>query len=210
MKILVVGASRGTGKFTVAEALARGHSVTALARSPAAIGIEHENLRTHSGNALDPKTMDQVVRGHDAVIIALGASPAAMRKPLTLYSESTRLCIDAMKLHHVERLVVLSARGAGDSASLMNPFVRWIARSVILRHNYDDHDRQEKLAMESGLQWVIARPSGLTNGKAKRKFKAESELRDVPGFVSRADVAVFLVDAVESDKWVHKAVMIGG
>jgi putative NADH-flavin reductase len=209
MKILVVGASRGTGLFTVKEALARGHEVSALARNIESLP-DHPSLHELRGNALDTGDVTAAVRGQDAVIVALGASPLAMRKPLTLYSESTRLVIAAMKEHGVRRLVVLSARGAGDSAQLFNPVQRLVVRHVLLRHNYDDHERQEQLAKESGLEWVIARPTRLTNGPAKRRFKAESEQRAVPSSISRADSAVFMVDAVEDDRWVRKTVLLGG
>jgi uncharacterized protein YbjT (DUF2867 family) len=205
MKLLVVGGSRGTGKLAVEEALARGHEVTVLARTPQTLGT-----RTIVGNALDAAAVSEAMRGQDAVLITLGASPSAMRKPLTLYSESTRVAIEAMKAHDVRRLVVLSAHGAGESAQLMNPVVRAIARRVVLRHNYDDHERQEQLAIESGLEWVIARPARLTNGKAKRQFVAEPGLRPVPGSISRADTAVFLVDAADTDRWVRQTVLLGG
>ncbi len=73
-----------------------------------------------------------------------------------------------------------------------------------------DHDVQERLAQESGLDFVIARPTRLTNGKAKGKYVRTAELISVPSTISRADLADFLVEACESPTWVGKAVQLGG
>ena len=73
-----------------------------------------------------------------------------------------------------------------------------------------DHGVQEQLVMASGLEWVIARPSGLSNSPASGKSVATTELRKVPSMISRADVADFLVKATESDAWLRQAVHLGG
>lgn len=210
MKLLVVGASRGTGRFTVEEALKRGHRVTAFARQPEALGIQHPELRLISGSALDREAISGAVAGQDAVIVALGASVGAMRKPLQLYSEGTRLVIEAMKAHAVKRLVVLTARGTGDSVTAYNPVLRLFVRRLVLKHNFDDHDRQEALTRESGLDWIIARPSALTNGPARGRYRMETDVRPIPATISRADVAAFMVDAIERDTWLRQAVLLGG
>jgi uncharacterized protein YbjT (DUF2867 family) len=41
MRILVIGASQGTGALAARAALARGHDVTAFARSPEKLGDQH-------------------------------------------------------------------------------------------------------------------------------------------------------------------------
>ena len=64
--------------------------------------------------------------------------------------------------------------------------------------------------MASGLDFVIARPTRLTNGKAKGRFVRTTELISVPSSIARADVADFLVLACESPTWVGKGVQLGG
>jgi len=66
------------------------------------------------------------------------------------------------------------------------------------------------MTRESGLDFVIARPTRLTNGKAKGDYVRTAELIRVPSTISRADVADFMVDACESPTWVGKAVHLGG
>ncbi len=149
--------------------------------------------------------------GHDAVIIC--ASPTSLgtikEKP-DYFSRGTKYCIDAMKEHGVKRLVVLTAHGVGDTKPVASWFQRTFLIGGLLKGFFRDHDVQERMTQESGLDFVIARPTRLTNGKAKGKYVRTAELISVPGSISRADVADFMVEACESMTWVGKGVQLGG
>jgi uncharacterized protein YbjT (DUF2867 family) len=211
MRILVIGASKGTGAAAVQIALEHGHDVTAFCRSPQKLGIAHPKLRPSAGDFHDPASVAAAVPGHDAVILtASAASLGAFKENPTYFSGGTRNVIDAMRASGVKRLAVLSALGAGESRRLAGFLVDKLLISWILKVPFEDHERQEKLVRESGLEWVIARPSRLTNGPARKKYLKLQEVAPVPGAISRADVADFLVEAVETDRWVGKAVQLGG
>src|ERR1700690_421286 len=168
MRILVVGASQGTGALVVEEALKRGHLVTAFARNPQRLSLDNPNLTRSSGNFHEMESVKSAVPGHDAVIITASAtSLRAFKDNPNYFSLGTRHVIEAMKEHDVKRLVVLSALGAGESAKLMNVFLRTLVIGWLLKIPYEDHVRQEQLTKDSGLDWVIARPSRLTNGPAR-------------------------------------------
>ncbi|HEY3668005.1 MAG TPA: NAD(P)-binding oxidoreductase, partial [Polyangiaceae bacterium] len=126
------------------------------------------------------------------------------------FSQGTRYTIDAMKQHGVARLVVLSALGTGESRQLMSWFLDKLMISWLLKVPYQDHERQERLVMDSGLDWVIARPGRLTNGPAHSSYRTETEIKPVPSSISRADVADFLVRAATEDRWLRHAVQLGG
>ncbi|HEY4103719.1 MAG TPA: SDR family oxidoreductase [Polyangiaceae bacterium] len=210
MKILVVGASQGTGALAVKEALKRGHTVTAFARSPERIGVEHAQLTLKKGDFHRAEDVRAAVREQDAVLITAAPNKLKIFKEHPHYfSEGTRFAIDAMKEHGVKRLVVLSAAGTGNSRNHA-PFVfDKILIPLLLKIPYQDHERQEALVMASDLDWVIARPTRLTDGAAEHRYKKEIDGR-VPNSISRADVADFLVDAATSDNWLKKAVTLGG
>jgi FlaA1/EpsC-like NDP-sugar epimerase len=72
MRLLVIGATGGTGRELVQQALAHGHQVTAFVRDPARLQIEHANLRVAKGDVLDYATVEAAMRGQDAVVSALG------------------------------------------------------------------------------------------------------------------------------------------
>ena len=211
MRILVIGASQGTGALAVAEALRRGHSVTAFARHPQRLSVESPNLTRTPGDFHQMASVQAVVRGHDAVIITASAATfKAFRDTPNYFSLGTRYVIQAMQEHGVRRLVVLSALGTGESARLLNPIVRTLVVSWVLKIPFADHARQEQLVRDSGLDWVIARPGRLSNGPARQQYEKQSTLTPVPASISRADVAEFLVEATETDQWLRQAVQLGG
>jgi uncharacterized protein YbjT (DUF2867 family) len=211
MKILIVGASRGTGAESSKAAVARGHQVTAFARNPDALAFESERLTKHRGDFHDSASVDDAVRGQEAVIVtASSTSLRGFRENPTYFSEGTRYVIESMQKRGVRRLAVLSALGTGDSRPLLPWVFQKLVVSFLLKVPFEDHERQEQLVRESGLEWVIARPSRLTRGPARRRYVARSGLERVPASISRADVADFLVKAVEGDTWAGQAVQLGG
>lgn len=211
MKILVLGASQGTGALCVKSALARGHAVTAFARSPQKLVLEHPQLTRVTGDFHDASSVTNAVAGHDAVIICASAtSLKGFKEKPDYFSRGTRFCIEAMKQHGVKRLVVLSAQGAGDSVATANWFLKTFVINGILKLAFADHDVQERLTRESGLEYVIARPPRLTDGPAKGRYVTSTTLGKVPSAISRADLANFLVEACESTTFVGKDVLLGG
>jgi uncharacterized protein YbjT (DUF2867 family) len=210
MKILVLGGTRGTGRQTVESALTRGHQVTVAARNPSAMDLRHPSLRVMKGDVSDASSLAPAVAGQDAVIFAVGATLEALKKTPTVFSDGTRNTIEVMKRAGIRRLVVLSSHGSGDSSASGGFILMRVLKPLLLAPYYDDHDRQEALVRPSDIDWVIVRPSMLTNGAAKGKYRIV-EQPGAPGMmISRADVAEFMVSAVETDKYVRKAVSIGG
>ena len=211
MKILVIGASRGTGALCVKSALAKGHAVTAFARTPAKLELTHPALTKVAGDFHDAASVRSAVVGQDAVIIS--ASPTSLsgiKEIPDFYSRGTKHCIDAMKELGVKRLVILTAHGVGDSQPAASWFQRTFLIGGLLKGFFQDHDVQERLTRDRGLDFVIARPTRLTNGPAKGTYVRTAEVVSVPGSISRADVANFMVEACESTTWVGKAVHLGG
>jgi uncharacterized protein YbjT (DUF2867 family) len=211
MNILVVGASKGTGALCVKSALGQGHAVTAFARTPAKLELSHPRLTKVAGDFHDAASVVTAVKGHDAVIIcaSVGALSDFKAKP-DYFSRGTRHCIDAMKQHGVKRLVVLSAQGAGDSIATANWFLRTFVIGGILKLAFRDHDVQERITAESGLEYVIARPTRLTDGPANGRYTKTAALVKVPSAISRADVADFLVESCSSTAFLNQAVQLGG
>jgi uncharacterized protein YbjT (DUF2867 family) len=210
MRVCILGASRGTGAECVRAALGRGHDVTAFARSPEKLVLEHPRLTRLKGNFHDRLSVEGAVREHDAVIVTASTGLGSFNANPNYFSQGTGYAIDAMKAQGLRRLVILSALGAGESRRLMNVVLRTLLVSLLLKGPYEDHERQEKLVMESGLDWVIARPGRLTDGPAKKKYVKTAAIEPVPSSIARADVADFLVTASEVDTWVRQAVQLGG
>jgi uncharacterized protein YbjT (DUF2867 family) len=195
-KVLVIGASHGIGLETVRAALRAGHSVRALARSAASIPIQDAGLDKVSGNALDRDTIQNALQDIDVVIQTLGVdfSPRVIFEGTTLFSESTRILVDAMKTAGLKRLITVTGLGAGDSRGHGGLLYNAVVFPLLLKRVYDDKDVQEWIVKSSGLDWTIVRPGLLTNSPATGRYRVLTASKDWRfGAISRADVADFLV-----------------
>jgi putative NADH-flavin reductase len=199
-KVLIIGASHGIGLETVMAALRAGHSVRALARSAASIPIQDANLTKVAGNALDPDTIRSALRDIDVVIQTLGVdfSTRLIFKGTRLFSDSTRILVDAMKAAGVRRLITVTGLGAGDSRGHGGLLYDAIVFPLLLKRVYDDKDVQEWIVRSSGLDWTIVRPALLKDRAATGSYRVLTAPRDWRfGAISRANVADFLVRQVD-------------
>ena len=199
-KVLIIGASHGIGLETVRAVLRASHSVRALARSAATIPIQDANLDKVSGNALDPDTIRNVLRDINVVIQTLGVdfSPRLVFEGTRLFSESTRILVDAMKTTGVKRLITVTGLGAGDSRGHGGLLYDAIVFPLLLKRIYDDKDVQEWIVRSSGLDWTIVRPGLLTNRSGTGRYRVLTTSKDWRfGAISRVDVADFLVRQVD-------------
>ena len=198
-KVLVIGATRGIGLETVKAALRSGHSVRALARSAARIPIRDADLDKMSGNALDRDIVQNALRDVDVVIQTLGVdfSARVIFAGTTLFSESTRILVDAMKTTGVKRLITVTGLGAGDSRGHGGLLYDAVIFPLLLKRVYDDKDVQEWIVKSSGLDWTIVRPGLLTDRPATGRYCVLTASKDWQfGVISRADVADFLVQLI--------------
>jgi len=206
-KILVLGATGGTGRLIVREALARGYEVTVLVRS-AEKARDLKGAHVIVGDARDEATLRKALNGQDAAISALG-TPASPFREVTLLSTATRLLVNAMKAEQVSRLVAITGIGAGDSAGHGGFLFDRLIFPLLLRKVYADKNRQEAIIRDSGLDWVVVRPSVLNDKPGGHALRA---LTDLTGFhggtIARADVARFVVDQVSDDSFLHRAPLV--
>jgi putative NADH-flavin reductase len=199
-KVLIIGASRGIGLETVKAALLAGHNVRALARWAASIPIQNAALDKVSGNALDSDTIRNALKDVNVIVQTLGVDiyPRAIFEPTALFSQSTRILVDAMKAAGVKRLIAVTGLGSGDSRGHGGLLYDAVVFPLILKRVYDDKDVQEWIIRSSGLDWTIVRPGLLTNRPATHHYRVLTAPNDWRfGMISRADVADFIVQQVD-------------
>ena len=151
--------------------------------------------------------MRSALEGVDAVIFALGMPAGLTRllRPVTVFSRSTEVLVDEMEKNGPKRLVVVTGFGAGESRSAMNPLEEF-GHNALLGRAYADKSVQEKIIERSSLDWTIARPAILTNGRATGRYKVLTTLESWRnGLISRSDVAEFLVERALDRENLHEA-----
>jgi len=204
--VLIIGASKGVGLETTRQALEGGHQVRALARSAAGIRLSDKKLEKIQGDALNRRDIEAALDGIDVVIQALGISSLGdLLRPVSLFSDATRVLVSAMEGKAVKRLICVTGFGAGDSRASISCFQR-LPFQIVFGRAYADKSVQERMIKDSSLDWTIARPGVLTNGRRTGRYR----ILDEPsawrnGVISRADVADFLVRQIEDRSCLRKA-----
>ena len=204
MRVLIIGASKGIGLETTRQALDAGHLVRALARSATAITISNPSLEKMRGDALKIEDVEMALVGVDVVIQTLGVGLGDLFRPVHLFSDATRVLIEAMRSLGVKRLICVTGFGAGDSRESISCLQR-LPFQIVFGRAYDDKSLQEKMIKESELDWTIARPGVLTNGPQTGNYQILSEATQWRnGIISRADVAEFLVRQIGDQTYIRK------
>ena len=198
VKITVVGGSKGTGARLASLAAAAGHEVTVLSRS----GTAPAGVRALAGDAADPSVVSGAVADADAVVVTVGGAKGVRHQRTAV----TKAVIKAMQQAGVRRLVVQSSLGAGDSSSQLPGPLGLITR-VALAKPLADHNGQEAAVRDSGLDWTILRPTGLTDKEPAgtwRSFEVGSDGK-LGGSIPRGDLAACMLQALTDDSTVGKA-----
>jgi uncharacterized protein YbjT (DUF2867 family) len=205
MKVLVLGATGGTGRLIVRDSLEKGHSVVALVRST--VGADLPGADLIEGDARNEIILERALDGCDVVVSALGTG-MGLRK-VTLLADATRALILAMARSGVRRLVCISALGVGDSRGHGGFVFDRFFQPLLLSQAYKDKDRQEAAIRASSLDWVIVRPGMLTNDPARGSIRAIVDLAGIKGGkISRVDVARFVVEQLVSTTWLKQTPLL--
>jgi uncharacterized protein YbjT (DUF2867 family) len=217
MKVLVVGATGGTGRATIEALVKRGHRVTAFSRHAESLEPKSDRVTLLNGDATKPEDVDRAVAGHDAVIITLGITENPIRvrlfgaagTPNDVRSAGTRNVIAAMRKHGVKRLVVQSSYGVGETRGGL----RWVDNlffNLLLKPQIADTEVQELEVRDSGVDWVLAQPVHLTDDDSDDMPFASAHGQVHGWNISRKGVAEFLALAAQVPEYVGQSVALSG
>jgi putative NADH-flavin reductase len=187
MRLLVLGATGGTGIEIVRQALKHGHEVTAFVRSPERLGYLRDQIRVERGNPLNTDALTRVIPGHDAVLSAFGPRVPISKADEHLLRDFAHGLIPAMESASVKRLIVESAAFLFRDAVIPPAYlIGKLFFSGVVR----DQSDMETIVMKSGLDWTIVRPPRLTGGSATGKVRIRyGHLPQFSFSIGRADVA---------------------
>ncbi len=206
-RLLILGATGGTGRSLVAQALEQGHHVTALVRDPSRLGSLRDRVDVVQGDCTrDDELLSEAVRGKDAVISALGVGKSFDSR--NLIGTCMPRVVNAMQVNGVHRLIHLSAFGVGDTLSQI-PFVPKLFVRTLLRGIYRDKAAGEKAIHGSSVDWTVVYPTGLSDRKGGEAIRSGEQLA-LRGFptIARADVAAFLLSQLSDVRFVRRNVLV--
>jgi uncharacterized protein YbjT (DUF2867 family) len=184
MNLLVLGATGRTGRLVVEQALAAGHTVTALVRSPQKLTTDNSKLRVVIGEATDASAVSRALQGADAVISTLGGNGSVI-------ADSTQAIVAAAREAGVSRVVMLSSwvveRDRMDAATRL---FTGIAMGSVIK----DKNAGEQVLRRSDLEWTIVYASLLTDRPADGSVAVlpDEAKRRMSQKISRADVAAWI------------------
>ena len=170
MKIALFGATGRVGKEVLKQALAAGHEVVALVRSPEKLA-GHDKLTIIQGDVRDAAAVSQAISGVDVVFSALGTDKT------TTLTEAVPEMIGAMKEAGINRIVTIGTAGILQS-SIEPEKLRYEAGDTNRRLTFaaEEHHKVYDMLRASGLAWTIVCPTYLPEGEAVGNYRTERDL----------------------------------
>ncbi|MEI7643061.1 MAG: NAD(P)H-binding protein [Chloroflexales bacterium] len=204
MRIVLFGATGGLGGRALAEALARGHTVMAVVRDPSRLTLSHRCLAVVSGDVRDAHAVAAAIIGHDAVVSCIG--PGRLDASRDVISLGMAAMLAGMAASGVRRIVAVAADGILQDAA--ETLLRDAPGYPPPLHAISaEHLRAYELLLASGARWTLACPPTLMSGAGTGGYRAERDYLPEGGTrIAQADVALFILDELESGAFVGSRV----
>ncbi|HEY0202439.1 MAG TPA: NAD(P)-dependent oxidoreductase [Burkholderiaceae bacterium] len=211
MHIALIGASGFIGSALLAEALARGHQVTAVVTRPEKIG-PHAQLTVRKVDVLATDDLAAVLRGHDAVLTAF--SGHAQPDILAYYLRGFGSIVTATRQAGVPRLLAVGGAGSLEVA----PGVQLLDTPQFPdAYKPTAEGARQALALlrtETALDWTLLSPSAeIFPGERTGHFRLGGDqlLADAQGKsrISVQDYAVALIDELEKPRHSRQRFTVG-
>jgi putative NADH-flavin reductase len=201
--LFILGATGKTGTQLLDLSLARGHSVTAFVRSPQKITRSEPALAVIGGDPRKAPSLAEAMRGHDAVLSALGPRPTEALTGSTLLRETAATTLEAMQSAAVERLVIVSSAMLYPSRQIPYVLSRWI-----LAPHCRDLRAMEAIVCGSPAQWTVVRPPRLLERRDERYEVASDGQPPAHAVLSWRALAAFMIESAESGRYRRSVVGI--
>ena len=211
MRVTIFGANGTTGSLLTDRCLAAGYEVTALLRRPEKFARRNDVIAVQ-GSVFDVGDVERALEGADVVLSALGAhSPLRNENVLP---RAVPAIIAGMENVGITRLIALGSAGARqDSLKHQPAWRRWLVENILYRTvlKWPVHEQvvQYRLLEASTLDWTMAMPGMLTNGKPRGRYRIDAEALPPNGAsIARADVADFMMQQIEGHDWLRSGVYL--
>ncbi|MFG3253356.1 NAD(P)-dependent oxidoreductase [Streptomyces sp. NPDC048172] len=212
MHLTIFGAAGNTGIRVVAEAVSRGHQVTAVVRDPSRAAAFPPTVTVRAGDATDVDAVAALATGQDAVLSATRPAPGDEAAHTTmakaLLAGVARTGTRLLAVGGAGSLTVPGSGGvlAVDDPSFVPPAWRAIAQSC--------NDQWEVYRTDTEADWTYLSPPALLEpGTRTGRYRLGHDelLIDAAGrsAISMEDLAVALLDETENPRHHHRRFTVG-
>jgi putative NADH-flavin reductase len=209
MKLALLGSTGFVGTVLLNKALAQGHQIKALARSPEKLGGNKDKVEIVRGDMFDPAALESLVQGVDAVISVAGP-PMNSKFDVENHARATVNLVSAMKSAKVNRLITITGAAAevpGQKLGFKQSLLRFVLGTFVRPDVIKVKDMELKTIAESGLNWTVLRPPLIGSGNATGNVAASEA--DMTGMkIDVEDIADFILSLLKTDAWDRKAPIV--
>lgn len=195
--LAILGATGGTGKLLVQQALNAGYRVTAIVRDPAKLYIAHDRLQIEVADVTDTASLKPLLKDADAVLSALGSDGD------DLCQRAMTAVLNAVVDPRGIRIVAISAQPVGrgdDGPALWQRLILIPIIRLIYRKTYADLARMEAVLGASGAQWSVIRPPYLTDDPPTNAYKLRFDATPRGNLsIARADLAQAMLTILDDE-----------
>ena len=205
MKLLIFGATGGTGKLVVEQALTSGNDVVAYVRNPTKLNLQDEHLEVIQCELSEEESIARAMQGVDAVISTLGPRARQKGRPIT---QGMQIILAAMQVQGVRRLIITSTLSARDPNDALDSNTKRMVAivKIVMQSAYEDIVQVAEAVRASDRDWTIIRLSLLNNKPKSGNVRAGLVSKgEVGTSISRADLADFLLKQVVDAKYLRQA-----
>ncbi len=210
MKLAIFGATGLTGKELVKEAAARGHEIRILTRREVSADDLPEGTEVVLGDYMDPAARQETIKGADALLSTIGPPPTRKTKLTPAdFGNAMEQLIGELKAEGITRFINVASTGTryGDEPY---PFERKLFRglfNLLFPVVIPGKELELKILSSSDLDWTCVRPPLIKLGVGGPLIADDQ--KDPSRQVDATLLAQFMLDQLETDKWVRRAPFVG-
>ncbi|MFJ6518348.1 NAD(P)-dependent oxidoreductase [Streptomyces filamentosus] len=200
--------------FPWAQAAERGHSVRALVCDPSAVHAPAD-IELIQGTPANIDDIRKAAHGTRAVISVLNNARAPdnpWAKPVSppmFMTDAARNTLTVMAEQGIRRIALASTQGAGGDWARLNPLMKAFVNLSNIKAGFTDHTGVDQAVRASDTGWTLACAVALTGNPATGPLRVADPGTTTPGRrINRADLARFLLDAVDKETWIRRAPLV--
>lgn len=201
LTIALFGATGGSGRAFLPKALQRGYRVRALVRTPDKLSTRSDQLDVIEGDILDPEAVSRTVAGCEVIVTLIGQVKGS---PADLQTRGIEHLIAAAQQHQVRKIISLTGGGVHyhrDAPKLIDKVFRGMM-GLFFKNILHDAQTHVARLQDSGIPYVVVRGPRLTDSTPKGYYRVGYVGIGTGSSITRTDLADFIVEQIESDRYV--------